>query len=885
MRHFSSRVGYTSAGLVLVLVAALLGFSGHGLPALGMQMLNGEAWLVNTVNRSVSLIDGYSGKVSSQVGLPEVSGNLHVVNTPGGAVVVGQGGRMVQVSNDEFSTSSPVASPIPGPTVGPASGQIVLVGGGSVTATTGQDVLYAIDPASGRIRQLDPSSPQLTPIGPTISAGESIATPVVAPDGSLYVSVPALGAVGHVTNGDFALIRGIGHPGDQLAVTLAGTQVVAADLSSGTVMPLGATGVSGPRVHVPGSPPADQLAGSDISDGLVSLVGVHAVDSVDVTSSTAPSATPLSPAFSATASAMQGQNVVLINSTRQQVVIVDTATHAVKWLTMPGKFPPDQITVRDRLVFVNASDGASALVINGSGAVRRVIKYTGPPPVHPKALKFPAPAQIRTPTPVTVNQPPQVVSQTPHRPGAPVQPTASPGNASATVSWGAAPANGAPITQYVVSWSGGQKPVSGSTLGTTINGLSNGTSYVFTVVAVNSVGQGPSASTSSVTPSSSVPDAPTNVIATAGQADGSVTLTWSAPDNGYHVANYAISEAGTGAQMLTGVTGTTATIGPSQNLAVGVPVQFQVTAVGTSNQSSAPSAPSAAVTPYDAPSAPVVQVSSYGQSGTSAVLSVSCDTTCQGGLPAQTYQVTLTPSGPTVAPVTAAAGGAATPVTLTGLTPNTSYTASVTVTDTQNATGSANTVALNMPGPPTVSNVQVSAGNGAAVNVTATVTDGGETTTCSVSVSGAGSASGSCTGTISVSVPMYNTNYSVTFTATNAAGPASANGGGKSGLKSLTADATDAFGTCTQYPHSKWCGADSGVEPSASFTTSLGPVAQGTVMTADCWTTGGTDYGNVSPYNQGSNIWIHVTNSPGPGYMSNLWFPSPGSVTAGLPQC
>jgi Fibronectin type III domain len=875
MRRFSSRAAYTSIGLVLVLVAALLGFSGHGLPALGMQLLNGEAWLVNTANRSVSLIDGYSGKVSSQVGLPGVTGKLNVVNTPGGAVVVDQGGHMVQVSNDDFTTSGPVANPISGPISAP----VVLVGGGSVTATAGQNALYAIDQASGQIRQLDPSSPQLTPIGPVVSTHEAIASPVVAPDGSLYVAVPALGAVGHVTDGDLALIKGIGRPGDRLAVALAGTQVVAADLSRGIVMPLGATGVSGPRIDVPGSSRADQLAGSDVSDGLVSLIGPHAVYSVNATTG-AKSATPLSPAFSATASAMQGQNVVLINSTRNQVLIVDTATGTVRRLAMPGKFPPDQITVRDRLVFVNASDGASALVINGSGVVKPVTKYTGPPPVHPKPLKFPAPALTKTP--VTVNQPPQTISQTPHRPGGPADPTASPGNASVTVSWGAAPANGAPITRYVISWSGGQKTVSGTTLGTTIGGLSNGTAYVFTVAAVNSVGQGPSASTSSVTPSSSVPDAPTDVTATADQPDGSVTLTWSAPDNGYHVASYTISEAGTCAQLVPGVTGTTATIGPNPNLTVGDPVQFQVTAVGTSGQSSTPSAPSAAVTPYEDPSVPDVQVSSIDQSGTSAVLSVSCDTTCQGGMPPATYQVTLTPSGPTVAPVTAAAGGAATQVTLTGLTPNTSYTAAVTVTDTKGATGPADIEPVNTPGPPTVSDVTVT-GNGEAVDVTATVNDGTETTTCSVSVSGAGTAPGDCGGTISVSVPMYNTSYSVTFTATNAAGSASANGSGKSGLKSLTANASTAFGTCPQA--GQYCGGNSHIEPTPNFVANNGApeVTQGTQELLGCWTTGGEDVGIEAPYNQGSDDWVYIPAAN--GYMSILWFADPDSVTAGLPPC
>jgi hypothetical protein len=421
--------------------------------------------------------------------------------------------------------------------------------------------------------------------------------------------------------------------------------------------------------------------------------------------------------------------------------------------------------------------------------------------------------------------------------------------------------------------------VSGSTLGKAIQGLNNGTPYVFTITAVNALGQGPSASTSAVTPSSSVPDAPTGVRAAVSGPDGSVTLSWSPPDNNFHIASYTVSEVGSGAQLLTGATGTSATIGPSQGLMVGTPVQFQVSAVGTSGLSSAPSAPSAAVTPYQAPAAPAVTVSSYAQSGTSAVLSVTCDMTCQGGLPVQTYQVTLSPSGPSVPPVPAVAGGATT-VTLNGLTPNTSYTAAVTVTDTAGATGPADTVALTTPGPPTVSNVKVS-GNGQALNVTATVGTGGETTTCSVSVSGGGSASGACGGTISVSVPTYNTSYSVTYTATNAAGPVSQTASGTSGLKALTANATQAFGTCPGI--SQYCGGNSHMEPTPNFVPNNGAplVTEGTQEMAGCWTTGGVDHGVVA-YTSGTNLWVQM---PGQGYMSILWFLNPDSVTAGLPKC
>ena len=868
MGRLSSRVGYWSAGLALVLVMAMLGISGHGLPAIGVQMLNGEAWLVNTAYRSVSLVDGYSGKVSSQVGLPGVSGNLQVVNTPEGAVVAEQNGSLVRVSNDNFTTSDPIE----------------LLGGGAVTAAAGQNVLYALDQVTGKIQQLDPSSPNLTPIGLAISVGGPVTTPVVAADGSLYVAISGSGAVGHVTDGHLAIIKGIGPSGDRLAVTLAGTELVAADLSTGTVMPLGPTAVNGPRIRIPDVSQPTELVGSDVSNGLVGLISTDAVERVDVLTG-AISTTKLRPAFSSTARAMQGQNVVLINDERHDVLVVHTATHVVKTLTMPGSQPPDQITVRDRLVFVNASNGPSALVINGSGGVKTVTKYTSPPKTHPKPAKFPT--AVKTKPPVTSPVTSQT-QKTPRLPGAPVSPKAAPGNASATVSWGAADPNASPITKYVLNWSGsdgstGNKTVFGTTLGTPVTGLSNGIRYVFTIAAVNGVGRGPGATTGPVTPSSAVPDAPTKVTATTPNPDGSVALTWSAPDNGHNIASYTVTDVGTGAVLQTGITGTSATIGPSPDLPVGTPVQFEVTAIGTSGASGAPSAPSGTVTPYLTPQAPSLQGSvNYAQDGKSVTFSMACDTTCQQGRPAQTYQVTLNPSGPSVSPVTAAADGTAT-ITLSGLTPNTNYTASVTVTDSAGATGPPDVISLAMPGPPSVSNVKVS-GNGLTLNVTATVTDGGESTTCSVSVSGGGSASGSCSGTIQVGVSTYNTTYNVTFTATNAAGTNSQTGSGKSGLKALTADARDSFGTCPN--GHQYCGGNSHVEPSPNFVANNGAplITQGTPVTADCYTTGGMDYGIVA-YTGGTNVWVHMTSSVGSGYMSILWFPNPGSVTSGLPHC
>lgn len=857
MIRLSQRVGYWSAGLALVLVFTLLGLSGRGLPAVGTQLLNGEAWLGNVLNGSVSLIDGYSGKVASKAGLPGMTGRLQVVNTPNGAVVADPYGRLTKVSNDNFTTAGPIR----------------LFGGAYTTAAAGGGALYAVDESAGQIQQLSDSGPHLEPIGPQISVGAPVASPVVAPDGSLYLAIPGSGRIGHVTTGRLVTIAGAGRPADDLSVVTAGAVAVAVDLTRGTMVRLGSTRVSGRTLHLPAGFAANQVTGSDTTAGLVGLVGRSAVMTVDTLTGAA-STTRLPFSVTASAAALRGRLMVLINSPRRQVVVVDTATHHVlKQVTLPHRQVPDQLTVKDRLVFVNNSEGAQALVINGAGGVRRVTKYTVPPPV--KHVKPTLP--VKVPHRASYHGPPRP-------PGAPQNPVATPGNASVALGWGAAAANGSAISAYLITWQGrngtaGSKPVTGGSLGTTVGGLSNGVSYTFTVTAVNGIGRGPTARTSPVTPSSSVPGAPSGLTATATRPDGSVTLRWTAADHGYHIASYTVWVVGTSVPLLTGVTATSATVGAGQGLTAGTPTRFQVSAVGTAGASGPKSAPSATVTPFLPPGAPAVTLASVPTAGTSATLSVSCPATCQQGRPPASYQVTVTPGG-TPFTTTAAPGGAATSVQVNGLSPNVSYTAAVTVTDTAKVSGTTPaTVTILTPGPPSVSLVTMSA-NGLNLNVTATVNGGsGLTTTCQVTVTGGQTAQGPCSG-IGVTVSTYDTNYTVTFTATNPDGSSSGSATGKSGLKMLTADATQAFGPCGNPPQ-KYCGGNSHMEPTPNFVPGNGAplVTQGTQEAVGCWTTGGLDKGNIPGYS--SNQWVYI---PGSGYMSILWFPSPYSVTQNLPQ-
>ncbi len=130
-------------------------------------------------------------------------------------------------------------------------------------------------------------------------------------------------------------------------------------------------------------------------------------------------------------------------------------------------------------------------------------------------------------------------------PDQPAAPTATEGQASASLTWTAPYNEGANITGYVVT------PYIGATAQTpqtfnsnatteTATGLTNATSYTFTVAAINSVGTGAASPVSNAVTPIGVPDAPAAPTATAGNS--SATVNWSTPyDEGASVNGYVIT--------------------------------------------------------------------------------------------------------------------------------------------------------------------------------------------------------------------------------------------------------------------------------------------------------------------------------------------------------
>jgi hypothetical protein len=230
-------------------------------------------------------------------------------------------------------------------------------------------------------------------------------------------------------------------------------------------------------------------------------------------------------------------------------------------------------------------------------------------------------------------------------PGAPTGVTATPGNGSATLAW-SAPASdgGAPVTFYDVT-----RYVGGVAQGTitvppntafTMTGLANGTTYTFKVAARNAIGTGPQSVESNAVTPRRVPDPPTNVTATAG--NGEATVSWSAPafNGGSAITGYVLTRYVAGAVQGTTTVGV-ATQATVTGLANGSSYTFFVAAVNAAGTGSS-SAPSNPVTPA-APKFTLVVARSGTGGGTvtSSVGGINCGTTCSVDLSAGT-SVTLT---------------------------------------------------------------------------------------------------------------------------------------------------------------------------------------------------------------------------------------------------
>ena len=134
-------------------------------------------------------------------------------------------------------------------------------------------------------------------------------------------------------------------------------------------------------------------------------------------------------------------------------------------------------------------------------------------------------------------------------PAAPAGVTAAAGNATATVTWTAPASGGSPITSYTVTpYLAGSAQTATTVTGSppattaTVSGLTNGSSYTFTVTATNAVGTGPaSAASNAVTPSAASIPAFVQQASAHAATGSTISVT---PSSAFGAGNRLVVEVG-----------------------------------------------------------------------------------------------------------------------------------------------------------------------------------------------------------------------------------------------------------------------------------------------------------------------------------------------------
>ncbi|WP_434446625.1 fibronectin type III domain-containing protein [Lentzea sp. E54] len=514
-------------GLVVAVVAIVtLALTGAAKQVPGLEFIPSGHWVANSDLGLVVRVDGATKKPDTQVSVPGLTPGSQVVQDETRGYVVGSD----DVTIFGKSTLS-VEATVPVPVKGERSVPIETAGGAySVFRQSGQIVRLGLEPQ-------------------VFSAGGPVGPPVATSDGTVWVHRTDSGAICRVARGatslDCPAVAPAGHSG---GLTVSGGKVVFVDTTADTMSVVEAQGLgtaaklgvdAPPNARIAPVDAAGKVAVLDPSANRLHLVEARVDEKGALAEQRAPTETVQLPAGEYDGPSVSGESLVLLDHKSNSVRTYDNQGRQKHSTSIPQeKGKPELVRGEDARVYVDGAEGKHVVVVDKDGSVQPVPvigakpdepRRPVPPPVEPTTTKpadnpvappntgRPVPPPTRTnqaqPPPQTRPQPPPPV-QTP--PPIPVTPPGMPQNLAiaittqqvdATVTWGAAPANGAPVTAYHISWQSdggrsGSATVPGGTLSYVVRGIWQGTDHPFTVtvVAQNSAGRGTPATARQVPP-------------------------------------------------------------------------------------------------------------------------------------------------------------------------------------------------------------------------------------------------------------------------------------------------------------------------------------------------------------------------------------------------
>lgn len=602
-------------GAVAAVAAAVTG-AAVPMPAFGF--VSPGHWVYSTILKSAVHVDGATGSVDAAASVDAAPGAQVVQGDSSGYVV--DTGKITVFGKSDLNVDGTMTAP---------SGEVPL-------AIEGAGGPYLVYRQAGRVTRLGDRPA-------TILAGGPLADPVLAADGTMWLLRKDNGRVcellpGAATVSTCPAEAPAGHEG---ALSLLSGHPNYVDTTVGTLYTVGDKGF-GPAVSL-GGPVGPHLkaADSDVAGRLALLdPDTHTLRMVDPNSpSTAPVVVQL-PKGQYEGPTAGGSVVAVVDSSTNTVLTYDDQGNQRDHQVMPKEAGKPRLAKGDDdRVYVEGDKGTHVMVVGDDGAVDDVpldqapdqpstqdpggpgspvapnvpdkpvtppdhdrdVRSQSPPPTHDQppanddspTHDQPAPPQ-RQPQPPESPDPP-VIPASP--PGAPGGVSATAGQASATVRWSAASPNGSAVTGYHVTWKSsagtGSRDVSGGSRSVTVSGLTNGTSYTFSVAAKNSAGRGAAASAKAVTPSGA---AKAPVVSSLYDGDeGTALVSWQQPDlGGGTLVHYTVDATGMSQRTSTG-TSMLFTSLPHNGQAV----TFTVRAVTTSGGQTITGAPGSSTWPGD----------------------------------------------------------------------------------------------------------------------------------------------------------------------------------------------------------------------------------------------------------------------------------------------